>query len=90
MISGKVATMICRLHLKTWCFLAQTARTPKADRFLKSFLGEGPELSTPWRAEPQTQTYFPKEAALSKAIKETIQEKKYVTVWKEKKINKAQ
>lgn len=75
MISGKVATMLWRFYLKPRWFLAQAAYIPESDRSLKSFLGEGPELSTPWRAEPQTQGYFPEEAALSKAIKETIQEK---------------
>lgn len=88
MISGKAPTMLWRLHLKTWCFLAQTTSTPKADRSLKSFLGEGPELSTPWRAEPQTQSYFPEEAALSKAMKETIQEKSMWQYEKKRKLTK--
>lgn len=80
--------MLSRLHLKTQFFLAQTTHTPKADHSLKSFLGEGPELSTPWRTEPQTQSYFPKEAPLSKAVKETIQEKRMWQYEKKRKLTK--
>lgn len=78
-----------RVPFKTTALLRQTAYAPKADHSLKSFLGDGPELSTPWTAEALTQSYFPEEVALSEAVKVKIQEKKGMWQYeKERKLTK--